>query len=55
MRLSESKFHVPSFGDSHSETPHRPPPPAGALLALSWGHSSLARTLQLERARSPPV
>ena len=24
MRLSESKFHVPSFGDSHSETPHPP-------------------------------
>lgn len=45
----------PSFGGSHSETPHPPYPPVGILLALDWGHSSLARTLQLEGARSPSV
>ena len=45
----------PSLGGSHSETPHPPYPPVGVLLALDWGHSSLARILWLEGARSPPV
>lgn len=36
------------------QDPH-PHPRRGALLALGWGCSSLARTLHLERARSPLV
>lgn len=45
----------PSLGGSHSETAHPPYPPVGILLALDWCHSSLAGTLRLEGARSPPV
>lgn len=45
----------PSLGGSHFETARPPYPPVGILLALDWGHSSLAGTLRLEGARSPPV